>query len=142
MPKGTGVESVGYLLQVLGRRFEDELVSRLKEHDIAFKHFLILVALAREEGGVSQRDIGSRLGYPEYKTSRLLDDLEAAKLVKRLPNPDSRRTTLVELMPAGREQARILPGIVRKTNATMLQGLSGEESQDLLRLLQKLHAVT
>jgi DNA-binding MarR family transcriptional regulator len=75
-----------------------------------------------------------------------LDQLEYKGWVRRIPNPDDRRSVLVEITDEGTAIAdRLLPGI-RKIEQAVLGGLSPSERTALLRLLGKVlegaHAVS
>lgn len=48
-------------------------------------------------------DIASELGITTGGTSKLVDRIEAAGLCRRLPNPEDRRSSLLELTPEGRQ---------------------------------------
>jgi DNA-binding MarR family transcriptional regulator len=52
-------------------------------------------------------DIATELGITPGGTSKLVDRIEANGYCRRLPNPDDRRSSLLELTPAGQ---RILAG--------------------------------
>jgi MarR family transcriptional regulator, organic hydroperoxide resistance regulator len=47
-------------------------------------------------------DIASELGITTGGTSKLVDRIEASGYCRRLPNPDDRRSSLLELTPEGR----------------------------------------
>ena len=47
-------------------------------------------------------DIASELGITTGGTSKLVDRIEAGGYCRRLPNPDDRRSSLLELTPEGR----------------------------------------
>jgi len=47
-------------------------------------------------------DIANELGITTGGTSKLVDRIEASGYCRRLPNPDDRRSSLLELTPAGR----------------------------------------
>jgi MarR family transcriptional regulator, organic hydroperoxide resistance regulator len=46
-------------------------------------------------------DIATELGITTGGTSKLVDRIEASGYCRRLPNPDDRRSSLLELTPAG-----------------------------------------
>jgi DNA-binding MarR family transcriptional regulator len=67
----------------------------------------------------------------------VIDQLEYRGWVRRLPNPDDRRSVLVEITDEGRAITdRLLPGIRTIERAT-LAGLSKAELRTLLQLLAK-----
>jgi MarR family transcriptional regulator, organic hydroperoxide resistance regulator len=47
-------------------------------------------------------DIANELGITTGGTSKLVDRIEASGYCRRLPNPDDRRSSLLELTPEGR----------------------------------------
>lgn len=53
-----------------------------------------------EDGPVSQATIAAALRITRPSVTTLVDRLQAAGLVRRVPDPRDRRTTLVELLPA------------------------------------------
>jgi DNA-binding MarR family transcriptional regulator len=69
-----------------------------------------------------------------------LDKLERRGLVKRIPNPEDRRSLVVELTEAGRELVEV--GVVEhvENEREMLSALSDRERQQLARLMRKLLA--
>jgi DNA-binding MarR family transcriptional regulator len=67
-----------------------------------------------------------------------LDLLEHRGWIRRIPNPDDRRSTLIEITPDGRAAAdQLLPGI-RTLEKSILSALSYEERAHLLDLLAKI----
>ena len=49
-------------------------------------------------------DIASELGITTGGTSKLVDRIEASGYCRRLPNPEDRRSSLLELTPEGRRR--------------------------------------
>ena len=128
--------SFGFLIQTLARRIDVTMRRRLREIDVDVKVFANLMALS-EQDGINQRQLGERLDFPEYYTSRNVDALVAAGYAERQPDPHSRRSFLVFLTEAGHAKAARLPKIIGEVNEFHLQGLSADERQSLIALLQK-----
>jgi len=71
-----------------------------------------------------------------------LDLLEHHGWIRRVPNPDDRRSTLIEITPDGRTVTdQLLPGI-RTLEKTVLSALTRSERAQLLDLLAKVLART
>ena len=70
-------------------------------------------------------------------TTRLLDRLEKAGLVERLPNPADRRGVLVRATPAGRKRFEAVTPKLQAFHATQWANLTHAEIQELHRLLAK-----
>jgi MarR family transcriptional regulator, organic hydroperoxide resistance regulator len=87
-------------------RFEIELWNavdaRLKrEFDLPLTHFEPMSVMDRLPT-CRVYDIASELGITTGGTSKLVDRIEAAGFCRRLPNPEDRRSSLLELTPPGR----------------------------------------
>ena len=128
--------SFWFLIQTLARRIDMKMKELLKVHDVDLKVFANLMFLSVKDG-VTQREIGNKLNFPEYYTSRNVDALIRDGFAERRPNPDSRRSMLVFLTEKGRAKARELPEVIRASNEESLAGLTEEERAQVIRLLQK-----
>ena len=87
-------------------RFEIELWNavdaRLKrEFDLPLTHFEPMSVMDRLPT-CRVYDIASELGITTGGTSKLVDRIEASGYCRRLPNPEDRRSSLLELTPAGK----------------------------------------
>jgi len=129
--------SFGFAIQNIARRLDAEMKRELAEIDLDLKLFANLMVLA-EEDNINQSEIGKRLNFPEYYTSRAVDALVEAGYVDRLPDPNSRRTNRIVLTKVGREKANQLPAIVQSVNERFQSNLNPEEQRTLMRLLGKL----
>jgi len=110
--------------------------SKLRDHDIDLKVFANLMALSQQDG-INQREIGKRLDFPEYYTSRNVDALVEAGLAERRADPKSRRSFLVFLTVKGRRKAAELPKVIADVNDDYLGSLTDEERETAITLLQK-----
>jgi DNA-binding MarR family transcriptional regulator len=66
-----------------------------------------------------------------------LDRLEEADLVRRLPDPEDRRSVVVELTDHGRETIQKMVGAQAQKEALMAMSLSAREQKQLNGLLRK-----
>ena len=81
--------------------------------------------------------IGERVLVPSATMTSTLDLLEGRGWVVRTPNPEDRRSLLVQITPKGSAAAnKILAGI-RKVEVATLRGLTLAEREQLLDLLAK-----
>lgn len=81
--------------------------------------------------------ISERVLVASASTTATLDLLERRGWVRRMPNPDDRRSTLVEITPAGRAITdRLLPGI-RAVERSAMNALTKSERVQFLSLLGK-----
>jgi DNA-binding MarR family transcriptional regulator len=88
-------------------RFETELWNaidvRLRtEHDLPLHKFEPMQIIASRPN-CRVYDIAGALSLTTGGVSKLVDSIEASGYCKRRPNPDDRRSSIIELTPAGRK---------------------------------------
>jgi DNA-binding MarR family transcriptional regulator len=130
-------------MAVIGRlsraatRVDARLDATFARHGIDGAVFDVLATLTRQ--GAPYRITPAQLADDAMITSsavaQRLNRLVTLGLVRRLPNPDDRRSTLVELTPAGADLvARVLPEHLA-TEQELLSGLTADERDTLAALL-------
>jgi DNA-binding MarR family transcriptional regulator len=119
-----------------------ELDAVFARHGLGAATFGVLVTLARVDdgGGVSQRRLMEELGLTSGTVSVRMDRLVEEGLVDRRTDPESRRSTLISLTPAGRALfERVVPAHLANEER-LLAALDAEERELLAALLRKLLA--
>jgi DNA-binding MarR family transcriptional regulator len=102
--------------------------------------YQVLVAAAREESS-TQLALAQKLGVDRTVMTYLIDELQAAGLVERRPDPADRRARRVVLTEAGGARLCDLERRLREAEQHVLAPLTPEE-QDVLRgLLQRVAEV-
>jgi DNA-binding MarR family transcriptional regulator len=109
----------------------------LSETQLTPPQYSVINALGlRGENGLSLSQL-ARLCYSSRPTmTNLIDTLEEKKIVKRVPNPEDRRSLLVKLTPEGKMLKKQTPS-VNHIYADCCSILNPEESQSLSLLLNK-----
>ncbi|MFU8850256.1 MarR family transcriptional regulator [Micromonospora sp. SL1-18] len=78
----------------------------LRPYGVTFARYEVLMLLYfSRAGSLPMTKIGNRLQVHPTSVTNAVDRLESAGLVRRTPHPTDRRTTLVQLLPKGRELA-------------------------------------
>jgi DNA-binding MarR family transcriptional regulator len=94
------VTSVVRVQQIMMARVEEVL----RPYELTFARYELLTLLFfSRTGALPLSRIGSRLQVHPASVTNAVDRCEAKGLVRRLPHPSDRRTTLAELTLAGRE---------------------------------------
>lgn len=129
-------KSLGWLVAVLGAEMAEALDQRLKAIGLSLGMWPTLYVLW-EEDGLTQTELAARCRTAHYTTTRVLDALARSGLVERRPHPESRRSHLVYLTPAGHalEQAGVAEAMA--CNEAFLARLAKEERTQLVKLLRK-----
>ncbi|QDQ96916.1 MarR family winged helix-turn-helix transcriptional regulator [Tomitella fengzijianii] len=110
----------------------------LRPHGLTFARYemLMLLVFARH-GALPMNKASARLQVHPTSITNVVDRLEAAGMVRRLPHPSDRRTTLVEVTDEGRELARIATG--RLNDEVFADpGLAGPAVEQLVSVLTEL----
>jgi len=115
-------------------RFETELWNavdaRLRtEHDLPLHKFEPMQIIERTRD-CRVFDIAEALSLTTGGVSKLVDSIEASGYVRRRPNPDDRRSSIIELTPAG---ARILGDATRTFEAELEARLGSVLSERSMR---------
>jgi DNA-binding MarR family transcriptional regulator len=103
-------------------------------------HQAAATALAVIDGAaapLTPSQVGDRVLIASATTTATLDLLEQRGWIRRVPNPDDRRSVLIEITPDGRATAdQLLPGI-RAVERSVMSVLSPDERAHLLELLAR-----
>ncbi len=110
----------------------------LKPHDLTFARYEALVLLTfSRRGALPLGKMGERLMIHPTSVTNIVDRLEAQGLVRRVPHPTDRRTTLCEITADGRALVEVATVAVTAVDLG-ISGLSEREVNQLTRLLGKL----
>ena len=124
----------------ISRRFKRMMEETLAGFDLTYGEYHVLGALRR--AGAPYRSSPGRLAsHSELSSGAMtnrLDRLEAAGLVRRLPDPDDRRGVLVELTPKGRKVYSDAVEAQARKEALVAAALGDEEKEQLNALLRRL----
>ena len=88
----------------------------------------------------NQAELAKHLGLDRTVMVYLVDDLEAAGLVERVPDPKDRRSKLVRATPEGVARLCELRKVTASAEADLLAGFSPAETELLRSLLQRIVA--
>lgn len=109
----------------------------LKPHGLTFARYEALVLLSfSRRASLPMRVMGERLQLHPTSVTNIVDRLEKDGLVKRVPHPTDRRTTLVEITEDGRARHAEATSAVTAIEFG-LQGLTPRQLQQLIDLLTK-----
>ena len=84
-------------------RLEVHLSRRLQESGLSGADYEVLALLSALDGDrMPARDLGTALGWEKSRVSHQVRRMQTDGLIRREPNPDDARSTMVCLLPAGR----------------------------------------
>ena len=127
------VTSVMRVQQIL----QSAVDAALRPHGLTFARYEALVLLYfSKRGSLPMRVMGQRLQLHPTSVTNIVDRLEADGLVKRIPHPTDRRTTLVEITEAGKMLRAEATDAVTEVDFG-LRGLTDRQTEVLTDLLAK-----
>lgn len=110
---------------------------RISEGKGSQKRILIILL---ESGGMTQKELTSRLGVQPGSASEVIGKLEAAGHIARVPSGTDRRTADICLTDSGKLLAQEALALRAERHRQMFSALSDAEAEALLRMLEKLNA--
>lgn len=128
---------LGFLITGVRNAIWTSIERELQPMDITTAQFVVFNSIARS-GGNTIGELCRVIGYDSGAMTRLLDRIEKKGLIRRVANPDDRRSFLIELTE---ESAALVPKARRKVQAvftTLLQGFGDREAAALRTSLEKI----
>jgi DNA-binding MarR family transcriptional regulator len=132
------VEGIVERVQGINRRIKRMHDETLDQLGLTMSDWHVLTAL-RWAGEPYRRKAGELARRAELTSGSMtsrLDALEKEGLVRRLRDPDDRRSVLVELTAKGREKHEQTMGIQGQKEALLAEALTGREKDQLNALLR------
>ena len=132
---GTG--ELGFLITGVRNAIWGSIDRELQPLDITTAQFVVFNSIARS-GGSTIGELCRVIGYDSGAMTRLLDRIEKKGLIRRVANPDDRRSFLVELTE---ESTALVPKARRKVQAVfamLLQGFGERDAAALKASLEKI----
>jgi MarR family transcriptional regulator for hemolysin len=125
-------------ISIVARRWRTRLDERLKPMDMSIARWGALYWLGQAGDGVSQATLADMAGVEPPTLVRVIDQLEAQGLVERRTSPTDRRVNLLHLTPSARPVVAEIEAEAERLRLELLDGLSFEEYQTALVVIQKL----
>lgn len=111
----------------------------LKLYDLSLSEWKVLGSLY-ERGELTPSDIGEMLGIKLPIATRLINHMEAKKLLKRSSGQPDKRKIEVQISPSGKRLAKQLEHSLRHEMRQFLGDISHKELETYLLVLNKLAA--
>ncbi|HEX9524559.1 MAG TPA: MarR family transcriptional regulator [Reyranella sp.] len=134
--KSADRDSFGSLLARAGRQWRRAADLRLQPFDLTEATWLPLVHIARAPEAPRQKDLAASMSLDGSSVVRLLDNLEAAGLIRRKEGENDRRAKIILLTPQGRAIADKVETVARRIRGDALAGLSDKDVATTVRVLE------
>jgi MarR family transcriptional regulator for hemolysin len=133
--KSADRDSFGSLLSRAARQWRRAADLRLQPFDLTEATWLPLVHIARAPQSPRQKDLAASMSLDGSSVVRLLDNLEAAGLIKRKEGENDRRAKMIFLTARGRAIADQVETVSRRIRGDALAGLSDRDIETTVRVL-------
>ncbi|AYC33130.1 MarR family transcriptional regulator [Pseudomonas cavernae] len=129
--------SIGHYLGSAALLKDRLLDSHLASLEISAAQFKVLIYIYLEKAN-TPADLCRLLSVDSGSMTRMLDRLEKKGLLHRKPCPTDRRCVRLTLSAAGQAVCQQTPEVVARAMNELARGLSHDELQSLLGLLEKM----
>jgi MarR family transcriptional regulator, lower aerobic nicotinate degradation pathway regulator len=128
---------VGQLLFIAAQAAQTLATERLHPLGLSARAWGVLSTLA-EGGPLTQIELATALSIDRTAMVYLLDELEQQALVRRVRNPEDRRSFLVHLTPEGKQTQQKAATELAGQAETLLRPLDAAERRQLIDLLTRI----
>ncbi|HVL57117.1 MAG TPA: MarR family transcriptional regulator [Burkholderiaceae bacterium] len=128
-------DAVGFLLSQARDSMRRTIERRMARHGLTHAQWAPLIRIAR--GGSTAAELAQALAIDGGAMVRMLDRLEAKRLIRRERSQQDRRVIRLALTPEGQRVVREVPAVLAEVNNEHLAGFSAAELDVLKRLLRR-----
>lgn len=121
------------------RRYSNEALKRANL-DITVDHWGILRILEENNGQLNASQLSKIMLKDKPTMTRMVDVIVKKELVERLPDPNDRRATIIQLTKTGYKRVKNAHKVVNQVRTDMSQLLSKKDFKDLERILQRINS--
>jgi DNA-binding MarR family transcriptional regulator len=119
------------------RMVESSLDNALASHGLSLAKLGVLRVLAQSAEPLPLGQIADKLACVRSNITQLVDRMESEGLVKRMPDPNDRRSILAALTEEGRRRYKTGVEEEYRVERELFNGLSPEEQKQLQNILQR-----
>jgi MarR family transcriptional regulator for hemolysin len=119
----------GRLLTVTTRAWSTYLDKRLSPLGLTGPRWHLLVELANLKEPPSQTELASLLNIESASLIKMLDAMEKADLLRRVPHKTDRRTKTIEITKAGLKVMGNISAIAKDVRKILLEGVAAEDME-------------
>jgi MarR family transcriptional regulator, organic hydroperoxide resistance regulator len=130
-------DSIGFVVREVWRLFARCLAPRIAREGVSIGMWFVLRMLW-DEDGMTQRELGERVGINGPTMVTALNSMERAGLVKRVNNEADRRKINIFLTARGRKMKNILWPMAAEVLTLGLSGLTHGQIQSLNNTLSQI----
>ena len=139
-PNCTRETSFGYRFAMIQRLHATLSREGILALGITTAQLPFVAELLHRQEPITQDELSKAISIDPAATARSLEQLEKKGMVTREVNPENRRQKLVTASSKAREQGDAFFAILRKASDTLVEGLTDDEKESALTLLDRIMA--
>ncbi|MGH7620504.1 MAG: MarR family winged helix-turn-helix transcriptional regulator [Gemmatimonadaceae bacterium] len=120
---------------------EDKIEASLASVGLSGPKYSVLTALVAAGEPVALGELAGRLSCVKSNVTQMVDRLEADGLVRRIADPEDRRSVKAEVTSVGRERQTAGAAVIDTLEAQFSQAVRAEDRSAVSRLLRSIHSV-
>lgn len=129
--------ATGFLVHDVSRLRKKVVDHELKPLGITRSQWWVLVNIARyAQDGIAQTELARLMSVGKVSLGGLIDRMEAAGWLERLPDPQDRRAKKVVMTDAGESLLKEMQGIASGINKRIMKGITKEQNKLLDGMLK------
>jgi len=133
------LRNLGFLLKDVSRLYVRYFEREAIEHGLTLGHCKVLMMLSRNEGA-TQAKLAELSDTDPMTLVRIIDRMEGDGWLERQPDPADRRAHRLHLTPGAKPIIEEIQRVGDRVRADVLAGLSNEEKNELVTLLERVHS--
>jgi DNA-binding MarR family transcriptional regulator len=139
MCKDSHSRQFGFLVKDVSRLWVRHFEQRAVQLGMSLTQCKVLVFLSRNEGATQAR-LAELSDTDPMTLVRVLDRMERDDWIERRQDPQDRRAHRLHLRPASEPILAEITRIVEKARNEALAGISADEREQMMKLLEKVHS--
>lgn len=134
-----GIKSIAVVVEKASLQFNQIANQVLTDYDLTPSQFRIITyIMGQPENTVRQIDIEKFFSLTNPTVTGIVQNLEKKELVKRIPNPDDRRSKVLSLTEKGRRLEKDVIRLNGIMEEKFTEKLTTKEKEQLLKLMKKM----
>jgi MarR family transcriptional regulator, organic hydroperoxide resistance regulator len=130
-------ENIGILVRNAHLNISNYVKKQLEPFHLAPEQNLIMMMLWKKDG-ISPNEFSFKLNKDKANIARMIASLEKKGYITKEDDPSDKRTFKVHLTEEGKHLESLVLPVLRKTNQTVMNGISEEQLVELQNLISKM----
>jgi DNA-binding MarR family transcriptional regulator len=128
-----------FLTNIVGNYLHQELTNKLSESELNLsKQQLRILFYLYDEDGISQKQLLESIQLSKISLVKMINDLEEANIVVRVPSENDMRMNRIYLTPLGKKLKAPLLSLIDQHKKEVFKGFSQQEIDLYVSMLQRI----